>query len=258
MKPTIHFSHANGFPAGCYHALFAALRPDFDIGFLDRIGHNPHYPITDGWPHLVAETIHTIQQTYQQPVIGVGHSLGGYLTLMAALQRPDLFSKVVIVDSPLMPPWRGRSLWLAKKLGWIDKLTPGRYTLNRRDYWPSVDEAQRFFASKSVFAKFHPQVLRDYACYGTEEHQQGRRLFFRPQVEYQIYRTLPHALYRERNRLTIPGLFIAAKGSNVVKPYFLPWLQHKFGLDIVQVEGSHLFPLEDPDLAAQVLKNWLS
>lgn len=51
-----------------------ALRPEFDIGFLDRIGHNPHYPITDGWPHLVAETIHTIQQTYQQPVIGVGHS----------------------------------------------------------------------------------------------------------------------------------------------------------------------------------------
>lgn len=47
-KPIIHFAHANGFPARTYTKLFSLLEPDFDIRFLERHGHDPRYPVTDG------------------------------------------------------------------------------------------------------------------------------------------------------------------------------------------------------------------
>ena len=68
----------------CPRDMFAALADDFEIGYVDRIGHDPHYPVTDGWPNLVDELIDTISERHQQPVIGIGHSLGGFLTALAA------------------------------------------------------------------------------------------------------------------------------------------------------------------------------
>ena len=89
MSP-LHFSHANGFPAACYRKMFSHLERDFEIGFINTIGHDPRVPVTDGWPHLVEELIERIEG-YRQPVLGVGHSLGGYLTMLAAIARPELF-----------------------------------------------------------------------------------------------------------------------------------------------------------------------
>ena len=72
------FSHANGFPAACYRKFFSYLEPDFRIGSINCIGHDPDYPVTDGWPHLVAQLIDRLSAHCRRPVVGVGHSLGGY------------------------------------------------------------------------------------------------------------------------------------------------------------------------------------
>ena len=55
---------------------------DFDIQTLDMHAHNPRYPVTDGWPHLVDEYINELTTRYSEPVILVGHSLGGMLSVM--------------------------------------------------------------------------------------------------------------------------------------------------------------------------------
>ena len=53
MRPLI-FAHANSFPAGTYDYLFAQLRArGFAVHALPRFGHDPAYPVTDNWPHLV-------------------------------------------------------------------------------------------------------------------------------------------------------------------------------------------------------------
>jgi len=38
---------------------------------------------------------------FEEPVVGVGHSLGGVLTLMAAAKKPALFQNIIILDPPL-------------------------------------------------------------------------------------------------------------------------------------------------------------
>ncbi|CUA85984.1 Pimeloyl-ACP methyl ester carboxylesterase [Gulbenkiania indica] len=252
MKDIIHFAHANSFPASVYRRMLEGLATRYRVGYLDTIGHDPAYPVTDCWPHLVDESIHYIERHYDRPVVAVGHSLGGYLMTYAALRRPELFRALVVLDSPLMGPFRSRAIWLAKRLGFIDRITPGGNTLKRRDRWASVEMVREYFARKPMFARFHPDCLSDYALQGTEPLAEGgRRLKFRPEVEYAIYRGLPHDLPRYRGQLKVPGLFIAGTATDVVRPDDLNFIAKHFGLRIVHQPGTHLFPLEQPDETAR-------
>ena len=124
MRETIHFAHANSFPASVYRKFLATLGERHQVGFLDAIGHDPRYPVTDCWPHLVEETIAHIEAHSQGPVVGVGHSLGGFLMFYAALRRPELFKRIVILDSPLMGPFRSRGIWLARS--WASSIASPR------------------------------------------------------------------------------------------------------------------------------------
>lgn len=251
MREIIHFAHANSFPASVYRKFLATLAEQYQIGYLDAVGHDPAYPVTDGWPYLVDECIRHIEQ-YGRPVIGVGHSLGGVLLLYAAMRRPELFRALVILDSPLFGPLRSRTVWLAKRLGFIQKITPGGNPLRRRDSWPSVQRVREYFARKPAFARFDPDCLADYAEHGTvPDAQGGRRLKFRPLVEYQVFEGLPHDLPRYRGRLTVPTLLVVGQQSGVLKPADLAFARRHFGMQITQQAGSHLFPLEHPVETAQ-------
>ena len=110
MKDILHFSHANGFPAGCYSTLFSYLSDDFDIGVIDRIGHHSDYPVTNNWSELVKQLIHYFEQTYSQPVYAVGHSLGGVLSMMVAAQRPDLVKGLIMLDAPFLTAFEGKAI----------------------------------------------------------------------------------------------------------------------------------------------------
>ncbi|AVS85565.1 alpha/beta hydrolase, partial [Paracidovorax avenae] len=104
------FSHANSFPAGTYRVLFAQLRErGFDVQAVDRFGHDPHYPVTSNWPALVQQLADFARGQADRaggPVFLVGHSLGGFLSVMAAARHPELARGVVMVDSPLIGGWR--------------------------------------------------------------------------------------------------------------------------------------------------------
>ena len=87
--PRLHFSHANGFPAACYQKVFDHLQRDFRISTINTLGHDARYPVTEGWPHLVDELIDHLEREVDEPVLAVGHSLGGYLSYLAAVRRPE-------------------------------------------------------------------------------------------------------------------------------------------------------------------------
>jgi surfactin synthase thioesterase subunit len=88
-KETIHFAHANGFPAKTYNKLFSNLEDEFNINYLERHAHNPKFPVTDGWDRLRDELREEIEKRYTEKIIGVGHSLGGILHFLVAVEKPD-------------------------------------------------------------------------------------------------------------------------------------------------------------------------
>lgn len=248
----IHFSHANGFPAPCYRKLFAALGDDLQIGYLERIGHDPRFPVTDGWGHLVEELIHAIESRWHEPVLAVGHSLGGFLTAIAAARRPELFRGIILLDAPLLSRFRGSAMQFIKHIGLIDRMTPAGITRNRRREWPSREDALAHFRRRRVFAKFDQECLQDYIRYGLVESEHGVRLWFDPQLEYQIYRTLPHDIGRAVHNLRVPAGFIGGRDSTVVKQMGLRLTERHFRVALVA--GGHHFPFQLPELAASAIR----
>ncbi len=91
-KPLIHFAHANGIPSKVYQKLFDLLSDRYDIIYVPMIGPDKRYPVTNHWSHLVDQVIDSIvRQANGRKVIGLGHSLGSVLTMMASYKRPELF-----------------------------------------------------------------------------------------------------------------------------------------------------------------------
>ncbi|WP_425915028.1 alpha/beta fold hydrolase [Pseudomonas sp. GWSMS-1] len=123
MTQSVFFAHANGFPSATYGKLFCALAPDYQVQHLDQHGHDPRFPVNDNWSNLVDELIHHLEAN-QQPVWGVGHSLGGVLHYHAALLRPELYLGVVMLDSPVLTLADKIVIRAAKRFGFIDRITP--------------------------------------------------------------------------------------------------------------------------------------
>ena len=257
-KPIIHFSHGNSYPAGSYKQFFDYLRPDFDIRAVDMYGHDPRYPVTDGWPKLVEQLIAQIEG-YGEPVILLGHSLGGMLSMMAAKQRPDLVRCVVMLDSPVVAGWRAILLRLTKGQSWSDKFSPAQFSLKRRNVWPDIATAYQHFISKPMFAAWAPGVLHDYLEHGLEPHPQGVQLRFRREIETDIYRALPHHLGSLMNSdYPVPIGFVGGTESVELRQAGLSATRALVKDNFSEIEGGHLFPMESPEKAARLTREMIA
>lgn len=254
MKEIIHFSHANGFPAGCYRQLFSALNDhNYDVHASDILGHDKNFPVTDNWTHLVQELIQHLQVQHRRPVIAVGHSFGGILQLMAATQRPDLFKALVLLDSPVFSTIETTFIALAKRLRLIDYITPAARTNGRKAIWESREEAIEYFSGKTLMKRFQRQCLEDYVDYGTQVTARGLELVFQPATEMKIYRTVPHNLSRSALPASLPASVIAGRSSKVFRAMNAAHMKHRLGMRVKWTEGSHMFPFEDPQRTAGLI-----
>jgi pimeloyl-ACP methyl ester carboxylesterase len=260
MPGPLVFAHANGFPAATYRMLFDALRgAGQEVVAIDKIGHDPQYPVSDNWPHLREQLERFVERECREPAFLVGHSLGGFLSLMVACVRPELACGVVLLDSPVIAGWRAHGLRIAKASGLIDRVSPGHISRRRRHHWASLEEAHRHFAPKPAFARWHPQALSDYVIQGTEAFGGGRRLSFSREIETNIYRTPPHdlPLMLRRHPPKCPVAFVGGTRSVEIRRVGLDATHRVTQGRISWVDGSHLFPFEKPlDAAAQIVR-WI-
>jgi pimeloyl-ACP methyl ester carboxylesterase len=256
---TIAFSHANGFPAGTYRLLFEAWQAaGFEVTAVERFGHDPAYPVTSNWPRLRDQLIaHVERHAPGRRVHFVGHSLGGFLSLKAACKRPDLAASVVLLDSPVIGGWRAHSVHALKLGGMFKRVSPGRISARRRWQWPSADAAWQHFAGKAAFARWAPDVLRDYIACGTEPDPEGHgpgavRLAFHRDVETHIYNALAHDLptVLRRHPPKCAVSFIGGTRSAEVRQCGLAATKALVHERMSWVEGTHLFPMERPREAA--------
>jgi pimeloyl-ACP methyl ester carboxylesterase len=254
------FSHANSFPASTYRVLFRHLRARrFSVKAIEKFGHDPEYPVTDNWPHLLQQLADFTQAEVDKagkPAFLVGHSLGGFLSLMVAARFPELARGVVMLDSPVLGGWRATTLGLIKSAQIVAAVSPGAVSQRRRNSWPDQDAALAHFQSKKAFARWEPEVLQDYVRHGTHDQDGQRVLSFDRAVETAIYNHLPHNLERllRRHPLQCPVAFVGGLHSKEMKQVGMDMTQQLTRGRISMLDGSHLFPMEKPLATAAAIE----
>jgi pimeloyl-ACP methyl ester carboxylesterase len=275
-KPLIIFSHGNSFPGATYSVLFRSLRArGFSVKAVDKFGHDPRYPVSSNWPHLVQQLADfAAEQGAQlgQPVYLVGHSLGGFLSLMTACRHPQLGGQpvqgVLLLDSPILGGWRARALALAKHSQLVGSISPGKISRQRRRRWPDAEAALAHFQSKRPFARWEPAVLSDYISHGLVPEDGQLVLAFDREIETRIYNTLPHNLdaLLKRHPPPCPVSFIGGTASQEMKQVGMGMTakiiassqkRYQHG-SISLIEGTHLFPMEKPTETAVAIEQWMN
>jgi pimeloyl-ACP methyl ester carboxylesterase len=257
-KPLLHFTHGNSYPSGSYGRLLEDLGRDYDVRTTDMLGHDPRFPVDDNWHGLVDELIAQLER-YDEPPILVGHSLGGAISMLAAWRRPELARCVVMLDSPVVAGWRAHVWRLVKALGLGRKLSPGGIAERRRNVWPSREAAYEHFASKSMFQAWAPGALDDYLEHGLEPHPDGVQLRFDREVEAAIYSSLPHDMAPVlRQPFPVPVGFVAGTRSEELRQAGMAATRKLVGNNLVTIEGTHLYPMESPQLTAQLTREMIA
>ena len=259
-KPLIIFSHGNSFPASTYGVLFRNLKArGYAVKAIEKFGHDPAYPVTSNWPGLVQQLADFSAQKVEesgQAAFLVGHSLGGYLSLMCAARHPELGGKairgVLLLDSPVIGGWRATALSVAKRARLVGSVSPGAISRKRKNQWLGKDEVFAHFASKKAFARWDEEALRDYIEHGTHELDNQRHLSFDRNVETAIYNTLPDNLEQliRRHPLKCPVAFIGGLQSIEIRQVGMALTEKVTKGRIMMLDGSHLFPMEKPMVTA--------
>jgi pimeloyl-ACP methyl ester carboxylesterase len=267
-RPLLIFSHGNSFPASTYGVMLRELeRRGFEVAAIEKFGHDPRYPVSSNWPHLVQQLADfTAAQCSQagQGAILVGHSLGGFLSLMCAAQHPQLgghkIRGVVLLDSPILGGWKAAALSVAKRARLVGSISPGAVSRKRKQSWANLQDVETHFRSKKLFASWDAQVLHDYITQGTRAEggatEGPRVLSFDRDVETAIYNTLPDNLdaLLKKHPLRCPAAFIGGRASLEMRQVGMALTQTVTHGRIMMLDGSHLFPMERPAASAAAVE----
>jgi surfactin synthase thioesterase subunit len=82
------------------------------------------------------------------------------------------------------------------------------------------------------------------------------RLAFDPEIEYRIYRGLPHDLVYYTSRLKLPAGYIGGRDSHEARRVGLAHTRKFFR--VRRIDGGHLFPFERPQAAAAAVREMVA
>jgi pimeloyl-ACP methyl ester carboxylesterase len=253
--PLLHFAHANGYPPGAYRPLFERLAIKFHLLAMHM---RPLWPgaspkdITD-WQPLSEDIARFFEQQGLSRPIGAGHSMGATATLRLALQRPELFSALVLIDPVFFLPWMVRLWDMIHRLGLDYKLHPLiKGALRRRNLFNSKEAMFANYREKAVFARIDDHGLRAYVEAMAQTSNNGQvKLAYSPIWESHIYATGVRGdmdIWRTLASLKPPLLIIRGDESDTFREVTARRVQNLLPqASMLAIPGAgHLVPLEKP------------
>jgi pimeloyl-ACP methyl ester carboxylesterase len=259
--PVLHFAHANGFPPGSYRKFLQTLTPRTRVLTQQSRWLVPgtHPRSLRNWEDLADDLAGALLARGLSGVIGVGHSVGGVTTMMAAAKHPGLFRGVVMLDPVLFTGGSALFFQAIGLLGLSSRVPPASLAYRRREQWNSREEAAASYRKKALFRHFDPDCFQDYLTHGfTDAPGGGVRLTIPTAWEARVFETALHSPWRWLREVKVPMLVLRAEGSDMLSPKALARVRRtRPGAETGQMPGTHLFPLERPEACGQRLQAFL-
>jgi len=262
----LHFLHANGYPPDCYKPLFELLRTKYHLfGMMLRpLWDDSKIEDIDDWHPFSDDLLRFLTTGRLGPVIGVGHSIGGIVTLRAVLRDPSKFRALILLDPVLFVPSFLLTWNFVRALGLGNKMHPKiAGALKRRRTFDNLDMVFRGYRTRDVFKYMSDENLRLYIEGITKPKADGGfELAYSPEWESHIYLTglRDFDLWRDLPKLKIPTLIIRGaetdtfleKAARLVKKK-----NQKIQIKTLQ-KSTHLLPLERPQEVLDLMQAFLS
>ena len=181
---TLLMLHATGFHAQCWRQVIAALAPDQHVICVDLRGHGASSKTLDGSWEQICGDLRTLTEALDlRNLVGVGHSMGGYVVFDLTATLTERFRGAVLIDPVILDP----ALYAAPAAYGSD---PAEHpTSRRRNQWRDWQEMFEYFKGRHPFSLMDTRVLRNYCEYGLVKRADGDgyELACPPQVEASIY-----------------------------------------------------------------------
>ena len=261
----LHFLHANGYPPDCYKPLFELLKTEHHVfGMLLRpLWEDAKPEDISTWHPLSDDLLRFLAPPQPAPVIGVGHSIGGIVTLRAALRDPGKFRAVVLIDPVLFVP-RFMAMWhVIRTFGLGDRLHPlVAGAKKRRRIFDDLETVFKGYRNRNVFRYMSDESLRAYIEGITRPKSDGGyELVYSPEWEVQIYRTNMHDfdIWRDLPKLEVPTLIIRGAETDTFledAAKLVKRKQPKVRVEALE-KSTHILPLERPQEVFNMMQSFL-
>lgn len=270
----LHFLHANGYPPECYQPLFERLQNQYRVfGMKLRPlwdGSTPNglkswHPFSDDLLRFLSAPPSTALRSAQGGgVIGVGHSVGGIVTLRAAMREPERFRALVLLDPvffipPILLMWK-----FTLALGIEDRAyLPTSTALKRRREFDELETVFQKYRRLSVFRFMSDASLKAYINGITAPKEGGGfRLVYPPEWEAHIYRVSLNDfdLWRGLPKLNVPTLIVRGAETDTFlrsAERLVKRRNPKIQVHTLQ-NATHILPLEHPRETAEIIRDFVS
>nr|O93801.1 RecName: Full=Abhydrolase domain-containing protein AKT2; AltName: Full=AF-toxin biosynthesis protein 2 [Alternaria alternata]BAA36589.1 Akt2 [Alternaria alternata]BAO10614.1 esterase/lipase family protein [Alternaria alternata] len=219
----------------------------------------------------------------QQPIIGVGHSMGGCQIATLSVTSRRMFSTMILLDPAIGPPDMG-----------LATLDLGQLTLRRRTQWPTREDAEK--ALRTSFSTWDSQVLNLLIKHSIHSDKQSIEMedgpvslvtgryqelvnYIKPSFirsgkvngQELIHQTGPVDMYHMLGLVTCSALYLCGGESTLSVPRVRDlWLNRTAKLSYSKEPGEtrkvderivpdtgHFLPMEEPKKCADIIADWI-
>ena len=271
------FLHANGYPPQAYRSF---LKPFLDNYQVEALYLRPFWPGSDpdqllDWRGFRDDYLAYLNSRMDdshsgesfpaaRQIIGIGHSVGAMTTLMAAIEQPELFKVLVLIEPVLFTRTRGAVLRLIAPFNILRRIYPLiKGTLKRKRLFSDRESMFNNYRVKKIFHGLSDQVLRDYVDgLAVDLPDGGVGLRYSPEWEARIYETgglADRYVWKNLSRISCPVLVIRGADTGTLQPVTLKNMANKMprGKDLTVNGAGHLAPLEKPGKTADLILEYL-
>eukprot|EP00928_Gymnodinium_smaydae_P020079 TRINITY_DN17755_c0_g2_i1.p1 TRINITY_DN17755_c0_g2~~TRINITY_DN17755_c0_g2_i1.p1 ORF type:complete len:379 (+),score=30.73 TRINITY_DN17755_c0_g2_i1:41-1177(+) len=172
--PPFVFLHATGFHSRCWDEVIRRLSPAAHCFAIDVRGHGESdKPEPDRgvyrWEELASEVIIVLRHFGIVNALGIGHSMGGYMVLHAALADHSFFRGVLLLD-PVVVMADAYASWTMEKA----PLSPTSFVARRFNRFESPEQMFSRLQGKGSYRAWCNECLADYCAYGLMSKTKAR------------------------------------------------------------------------------------
>lgn len=265
--PSLHFTHANGYPPRAYAPLLQRMTAHYHV-FAMRLKPlwSQSSPATlHNWQPFADDLLQFLQQRQERGSIGVGHSIGGTTTLRVALRDPDLFRAVILLDPVILPLYLTYLWKMLTRLGLAQWVLPlARRTRKRQQVFENRAAMFACYRDKAVFRDIDDVGLHAIVNALVQPRTDGKiELTYPREWEAQIYITglvADEELWRQLPTLKPPLLIIRGKNSDVFQEKTGQLFKHHLPNVVIRdiPNAGHLVPFEQPAPVFRLIQEFLS